>query len=137
MTPESALQLAQFQDPNGSMSSLLRLAFDIYKQNNHSSYSFPYGEVDFLFQEFIEEADLSQREKDLIYISNFFHYSWKTLHLGIIFENRKPNEYEVDTILKTFYALTRLNLQNKLLMNDNVLITNLELMDLLGVQNEI
>jgi len=69
-----------------------------------------FGQVDIAFQQFIEKGILTQREKDLIHISSFFHFAWKTVHIQYRCLGEELTASDFDIVQSVFYALERQNL---------------------------
>lgn len=113
MTPELAFQLADI--PGRALSEKLQVALDFYVQNNGDSIGFPYASVDIAFQGFLEDADLSTREQDMIYIAHFFHQAYKTLHITIRSMKEIPSPAAHKTLEKVYLCMKKYNLQHRLL----------------------
>lgn len=65
-------------------------------------------EQDIRFAEFVETIVQTQREKDLIYVSNFFHKAYVTLFITIQVMNEHPSPASIDEVQKVYQALSRL-----------------------------
>ena len=113
MTPELAFKLADI--PRRPLSEKLQAARDIYVQNNGDSIGFPYAPVDIDFQGFLEDAVLSEREQDMIYIAHFFHQAYKTLHITIRTMKEIPSPVAHETLEKVYLSMKKYNLQHRLL----------------------
>lgn len=113
MNAELAFKLAD--TPGKSLSEKLTIARDIYIQNNGNGIGFPYAPVDIDFQGFFEDANLSEREQDMIYIANFFHHAYKILHITIRALKEVPSPTDHETLEKVYLRLKKYNLQHRLL----------------------
>lgn len=82
-----------------------------------------FSNCDINFQEFLEEVHISPRESALIYISNFFHPAWKTVHISCLALKEKPTPYDKKLVLKVFEILKTFGISNKLLNNGDFDLT--------------
>lgn len=71
--------------------------------------------VDISFQKFLDNANLSERERDMIYLSQFFHPAYNTLHLTIRCSFGDLNPYWVNLMYSVYNTLVKYNLENHLL----------------------
>lgn len=65
-------------------------------------------EQDIRFSQFMEEVVENQREKDLIYVSHFFHKAYITLFITIQVLREVPSPASIDEVQNVYKALTRL-----------------------------
>ncbi len=65
-------------------------------------------EQDIRFSQFMEEVVETQREKDLIYVSHFFHKAYITLFVTVQAMKEEPSPASIDEVRKVYQALTRL-----------------------------
>lgn len=66
-----------------------------------------YPTVDIQFAKFTESI-VDQRERDLIYVSNFFHTAYKSLHITVQVMKEELNIYTLDIVKNVYQALLRL-----------------------------
>lgn len=113
MTPELAYKLI---DPSlTKLSDKLEQAREIYIQSNGDAIGFPYSSGDISFQGFLEEAELTEREQDMIYISTFFHQAYTTLHITMRKFKEMPSPFDHEVLEKVFNTMKKYNLQHCLL----------------------
>ena len=65
-------------------------------------------EVDIQFQTFLDRMDLTQKERDLIYVANFFYRAYQILHVDIAVHSVTPSPYDINVIKQTYASLVRL-----------------------------
>jgi hypothetical protein len=126
---EVALGLVEALEKPTSKSETMELTNKYYKQTNTNLWDQPFADNDIQFTKLFEIVELTQREKDIMYVSNFFHSSYTTLHVKILTLGDKPTEVDIYELKRTFSALTRLNCLDVLL---NGKITEYEFLSLLG-----
>jgi hypothetical protein len=126
---EVALGLVEALEKPNSNSQTMELTNKYYKQTNPNLWDQPFADNDIQFTKLFEIVELTQREKDIMYVSNFFHSSYTTLHVKILTLGDKPTEVDIYELKRTFSALTRLNCLDVLL---NGKITEYEFLSLLG-----
>ncbi|MDD5151764.1 MAG: hypothetical protein PHC28_15015 [Flavobacterium sp.] len=90
-------------DENESLSSNMQMLYDTENLNGTLH---RYGKCDIEFQKFLETLQ-TQREKDLIYISNFFHFAWNTIHIKYLCLNEDFSAYDLSITKSVFNALDR------------------------------
>ncbi len=73
--------------------------------------------VDISFQQFLDDANLSEREKDMIYLSQFFHSAYSTLHITIIAGYGELNPYWADLMYSVYNKLIKYGLEKHMLRN--------------------
>lgn len=64
-------------------------------------------DVDLHFQKFLDFADLNEREKDMIYVTNFFHSAYLTLHQTLRYELDEPKQYDINILIKVYGTLIK------------------------------
>jgi hypothetical protein len=126
---EVALGLVEALEKPTSKSETMELTNKYYKQTNPNLWDQPFADKDIQFTKLFQIVELTQREKDIMYVSNFFHSSYTTLHVKILTLGDKPTEVDIYELKRTFSALTRLNCLDVLL---NGKITEYEFLSLLG-----
>lgn len=65
-------------------------------------------EQDIRFSQFMEEVVQTQREKDLVYVSHFFHKAYSTLFITVQAMNERPSPADIDEVQQVYRALCRL-----------------------------
>lgn len=113
MTPELALSITSKE--NQSISEWLESAKKLFLQNGGEEIRFPYTTSDIQFQKFLELANLSKREKDMIYLAEFFNAAYHILHFKIVKQKMDLSEYDKEILGNVFEKLSRYNLQSCLL----------------------
>ena len=126
---EVALGLVEALEKPTSKSQTMELTNQYYKQNNPNSWDQPFADKDVQFTKLFDIVELTQREKDIMYVSNFFHSSYTILHVKILTLGDEPTETDIYELKRTFSALTRLGCLD-VLLNDK--ITEYEFLSLLG-----
>jgi hypothetical protein len=126
---EVALGLVGALEKPTSKSQTMELTNQYYKQNNPNSWDQPFADKDVQFTKLFDIVELTQREKDIMYVSNFFHSSYTILHVKILTLGDEPTETDIYELKRTFSSLTRLCCLD-VLLNDK--ITEYEFLSLLG-----
>lgn len=93
-------------------------ANEIFK-NNSNDWNTPFAEKDIVFAKFVDymKKECSQRELDLVVISEKLSRSWEILHVDMKLMNKKPNQYQEEEIIMTMQSLKRLGLDSLLTKN--------------------
>lgn len=110
MKREIAVSIATYQIPSTETTKpyiFFRLVNEILEANNADLSEF-YPEEDIRYSEFLEEVLSSQREIDIVLVSNFFYRVYRLLHIDIKTLNLKPNPYDSEQIKNVYNALDRL-----------------------------
>ena len=107
--------LVDLEHPNAPMREKMQRINELCNLN-HPNEQKPFAQVDVQFTGILDLLSSSgtQREKDLVYVSQFFHQSWQTLHQSMMVLKEMPSPQEVDVIRKTAQALRRLELEHLL-----------------------
>ena len=110
MNAATALANAKSQFPYGPRSCEMAAAIKNMEEDPNGS---DYGDLGFSMSDVhlqiaYELCQLTQRDKDLLCLANFFKFAWTTLHKELVFERRKPTSYEKGIILNVFRACGRL-----------------------------
>lgn len=113
MTPEIALSLTKKE--NQSLSEWIKSAKEVYESNVDDIIGFPYSNGDIAYLRFTEEANLSDREMDMVYISNFFNQAYVTLHLTIRTLRGHVSPSDIKILTTTYDILESYNLEHCLL----------------------
>lgn len=119
MTPELAIRLAQCEATEGEpMNVLMRRANAIFMANS-TDIQKPFGGSDVAFATFVDylRETGSQRERDLVLVSEALCRVWKTLHITVQAMGERPSpadEQELNTVAP---ALQRLGLLHLLTEN--------------------
>lgn len=94
------------------LSEVLELQY----QNSITNREIPIlGSVDIAFQQFLEQAGLSNREKDLLYISNFFNTAYLLLHVDVKIHKKQLTSNEASYIKEVYQKLKKLGLDHLLI----------------------
>lgn len=91
-----------------------------YKQINKNDWHIPFQDKDIQFVKLFERLDCNQRERDLIYISQFFHSAYTTLHVTILTLGETPTPGSLEELKRTYETLIRLDNQTNILFNDKI-----------------
>lgn len=67
-----------------------------------------FADVDIQFQTFIDRMDLIEKERDLIFVTNFFHRVYHILHIDIAIYGNTPTTHDVSLVKQTYASLVRL-----------------------------
>lgn len=113
MEIKTYVDLSQSLNPDFSLADHMEYIYNISDDLDHRL-NLGYSPVDIAFQRFLEQANLSQREKDMITISHFFNSAWKTIHLTVIAMKEAPTPYSVEQLIKIYTLLEKYNLQHLL-----------------------
>lgn len=99
-------QVLQYEVDTGELENKCS---SIMRRNNTlcDDYNEKYAEVDIRYAEFIETIS-NQRERDLIYISNFFHIAYQSLHITATVMREELNEYNREIVRNVYQALDRI-----------------------------
>lgn len=99
-----------------------------YKQINKNDWHIPFQDKDIQFVKLFEQLECTERERDIVYLSSFFHPSYTTLHVTILGLGETPSPGSIVDLVRTYDALTRLDLVYLLL---NTKIGKLEFLNLI------
>lgn len=115
---QTAISLAQTLSETSKISELFQAAKDIFDQNNSGCDVFPLSQQDINFQIILEELNLTQRERDVIYITTFFHSAYTTLNISWYICKDIISDVDKERILQCHACLIRLGLDENLLLCD-------------------
>ena len=88
-----------------------------YKQINKHDWHIPFQDKDIQFVKLFEQLECTERERDIVYLSQFFHPAYTTLHVTILGSGETPSPGSIVDLVRTYDALTRLDLAYLLLNN--------------------
>jgi hypothetical protein len=112
LTAEVAIKISQHEKFD-NYSDSMQYVYDI--TGNDHKIDLGFGQVDIDFTQTIEKFKLSDREKDLLYISQFFHHAWKTLHISLALKLDTPSPYALEVCYDVFKRLKNYGLEYQLL----------------------
>jgi hypothetical protein len=93
------------REPIKTTYEVMRAANEIGKAN---CMDLPFAEQDIRYAEFMEKFVMSQKEKDIVYVSHFFHKAYSTIFITIMLMRKEPTKNEREEIQKVASALRRL-----------------------------
>lgn len=121
MDSQTALKLTYLEDNSDDLTvtGRLRLAKEIFS-NNNSNTNFSLSDQDINLMEMVELLDLTEREKGIIYISQFYHacYSDYNISIGTLGESLSP--VAIDRLIKMYDILNAHGLLKFLFANGEV-----------------
>ena len=111
MTKELAVQIAQKEVGTKKLSGVMEKANEIFK-NNSTDWNIPFAEQDIVFAKFVDymKESCTQKELDLVLVSDKLTRAWDTLHIDMKLMGKEPTEYQKKDISLTVDALKRLAL---------------------------
>jgi hypothetical protein len=112
LTAEVAIKISEHHKFD-NYSDNMQYVYDI--TGNDHKIDLGFGQVDIDFTQTIEKFKLSDREKDLLYISQFFHNAWKTLHISLALKLDQPSPYALEVCYNVFKRLKFYGLEYQLL----------------------
>lgn len=110
MNPNLAIDLAQHELPGAPANLVMRKANEIFKANS-TDWQTPFSQVDVEFATFMDylKANCTQREIDLVYVSENLQRGWKILHLSLVMGEAITSR-EVEEVKQLSQALKRIGL---------------------------
>lgn len=108
MNPESVLSYITLENPEGSAIENLRKAKEMFESN--SSEKFTLSNRDLNFLEIFHIMNLSQREKDIVFISEFFHEAYYNYNKQVLLFGKKLSNMEIDRLIQVYQRLKTYNL---------------------------
>lgn len=108
MNPESVLSYITLENPEGSAIENLRKAKEMFESN--SSEKFTLSNRDLNFLEIFHIMNLSQREKDIVFISEFFHEAYYNYNKQVLLLGKKLSNMEIDRLIQVYQKLKTYNL---------------------------
>lgn len=118
MNPESVLSYITLENPEGSAIENLRKAKEMFESN--SSEKFTLSNRDLNFLEIFHIMNLSQREKDIVFISEFFHEAYYNYNKQVLLLGEKLSNMEIDRLIQVYQRLKTYNLLNFLFEDGEV-----------------
>lgn len=113
MSKQYLYDLSQSLNPDFSLADHMEYIYN-FSDNLDHRLNLGYSPVDIDYQRFLEQANLSEREKDVIFISHFFNGAWKTIHITFVAMKEQPTPSSVEQVRKVFSILDKYNLQHLL-----------------------
>ncbi len=82
----------------------------LHKLNEPDNHQLPFSQVDINYAELLYHIKVNgtQREMDLVYVSNLFHEVWSELHVSLAVLKENVSESRENNIRKLYDALKRL-----------------------------
>jgi len=110
-------------------SDMMEYSNSYYRQINPREWDIPFADKDIQYVKLFEQLDCTDREKDIMFISNFFHSVYVTLHVTILALGERPSPGSLIELKRAFDVLQRLDAVETLL---NGKITTEELYRIIG-----
>lgn len=109
MDSHTALKLAYLEHVPGEMSASdrLRLAKRIFQGNNHRADTFLLSDQDINFLKIFEVLDLSDRERDIMFITTYYHTCYSDYNITVKVTKDGLPQVAVDRLLKMYETLER------------------------------
>lgn len=116
MMNQTWVNLASIDYPEGPAHLIMRRANELHEINNPHTTQKPFSPPDIGFTEFMEtiRATSTQRELDLVYVSNLYNSAWTTLHVSMAVLNEKCKPQEEEEVKRMYQALCRLDMPHLL-----------------------
>lgn len=115
MTKDLAIQIAHKETSSSKISDVMEKANEIFKSNS-TDWNIPFAQKDIVFAKFVDymKESCTQKEIDLVLVSDKLPRAWETLHIDMKLMNKEPTDYQKKDIALTVAALKRLELMNLL-----------------------
>lgn len=122
MDSHTALKLAYLEHGHDDMSASdrLRLAKRIFQINNHHADTFLLSDQDINFLKIFELLDLSNRERDIMFISTYYHTCYIDYNITINIMKDCIPQVAVDRLLKMYDVLNKYGVLNFLFSDGKV-----------------
>lgn len=122
MDSQTALKLAYLEHGHYDMSGAdrLRLAKRIFQINNHRADTFLLSDQDINFLKIFEILDLSDRERDIMFISTYYHTCYIDYNISIKIMKECIPQVAVDRLLKMYDVLNKYGVLNFLFSDGEV-----------------
>ena len=108
MKATTALLQAIDQFPYGPESCRMDAMIRYMEEDGSDLSELGFSKADVHLQIAMESMQLTQNEKDLLYMKEFFKYAWTTLHRDLVVGGRKPTSYEKGIIRNMYTVMSRL-----------------------------
>lgn len=129
MNHSAIFNLVEEIDKPTKASDMMEYSNSYYRQLNPREWDIPFADKDIQYVKLFERLDCTDREKDIMYISNFFHSVYVTLHVTILALGERPSPGSLIELKRVFDVLQRLDAVETLL---NGKITSEELYRIIG-----
>ncbi len=129
MNHTAIFNLVEEIDKPTKASDMMEYSNSYYRQLNPREWDIPFADKDIQYVKLFEKLDCTDREKDIMYISNFFHSVYVTLHVTILALGERPSPGSLIELKRAFDVLQRLDAVETLL---NGKITTEELYRIIG-----
>ena len=116
---EIALGLVESFEQPKSMSQTMEQTNSYYTQIKPNNWDKPFLSKDIQFVKFFELMNMTDREKDLLYVANSFHPAYVTLHVTILTLKEHPHPYSLNELQRVFETMKRLNSEH-ILLDDKI-----------------
>ena len=123
-----AMELSSSLSEPKSASEHMEYSNWYYKQINKHDWHIPFPDKDIQFVKLFEQLNCSERERDIVYVSQFFPAAYNTLHVTILRLGETPSPGSIDELVRVYETLVRLGASRLLL---NYKIGKLEFLNLI------
>lgn len=96
-------------------SEMMEYSNSYYRQMNTREWDIPFADKDIQYVKLFEKLDCTEREKDIAFISNFFHSVYVTLHVTILALGERPSPGSLIELKRAIDVLQRLDAVETLL----------------------
>lgn len=120
ISSETAIMMATCELGSTKLSENLRYAKHIFDINNNRNGIFAFSQQDINFHSILEIVPKDQRERDIIYISHFYHNAYSDINISWHVCKNQLNDAEVETINKVVECMNQLNVDVNLLLCDDL-----------------
>lgn len=97
-------------------SKILREAKELFDINNGNDGIFSVLPQDINFHEILENLNLSQRERDILYLTQFFHEAYTSINVTYYVMRDSISPVGLERIYNVHECMQRLNLDSNLLL---------------------
>jgi hypothetical protein len=129
MNHSAIFNMVEEIDKPTKASDMMEYSNSYYRQMNPREWDIPFADKDIQYVKLFEKLDCTDREKNIMYISNFFHSVYVTLHVTILALGERPSPGSLIELKRAFDVLQRLDAVETLL---NGKITTEELYRIIG-----
>lgn len=122
MDSHTAIKLSYMENDAAELSGAdrLRLAKRIFEINNHRADTFLLSDQDINFLKIFEILDLSDRERDIMFISTYYHTCYIDYNITINIMKDCIPQVAVDRLLKMYDVLNKYGVLNFLFSDGEV-----------------